>query len=362
MKKASALFTIFCLLLLFITGCSQSQQTSSTQPSAAASNAEASTSGADASTTPKAQVVKLIAAHVQTVPDAAFTQSMHLFADRVSEISDGQMNIEVHDGTLGTNETEIIDKLVMGAVDITVASPGFMSKLGVPEVDMFSLPYLIESTDHFGRVFSGEVGKDFADIVYEKTNQDFKVIGYWSAGIRSYYGKKPVNSPDDLKGVKIRTQSAPVQLEFWKSCGAIPTTVAFAEMYQALQQGVIDAAENDPLTVYQNEHHKTENGKYISETGHDISPRLFMIKGKVWEGLSAEQQGWIQAAADEASAHNIQYNIDMAQEARQKIAEDGAVINEVDIAPFVEIAIGIQDEFAAEQSFENWLEKIRAAR
>lgn len=306
--------------------------------------------------------VKLVAAHVQSVPDAAFTVSMHKFADRVEELSGGEMEVEVHDGTLGTQETELIDKLVMGAIDVTVVSPGFMAKLGVPEVDMFSLPYLIESNEHFETVFSGDIGKDFADVVYEKTDEDFKVMGFWSAGIRNYYGKKPVNSPADLKGVKIRTQSAPVQLEFWEKCGSIPTTVAFAEMYQALQQGVIDAAENDYLTVQQNEHHKTSNGKYISETGHDISPRLFMIKGDTWNQLSDKQKAWVEQAAEEATEYNIQYNIDMAEAAKKKVMEDGAVVNEVDIRPFVAIAVDIQDRFAEENGFGEWIDRIRAAR
>ena len=306
--------------------------------------------------------VKLIAAHVQSVPDAAFTVSMHKFADRVKELSGGEIEVEVHDGTLGTQETELIDKLVMGAVDVTVASPGFMAKMGVPEVDMFSLPYLIESNEHFQNVFGGDIGEDFADVVYEKTNEDFKVMGFWSAGIRNYYGKKPINSPADLKGVKIRTQNAPVQLEFWEKCGSIPTTVAFAEMYQALQQGVIDAAENDYLSIQQNEHHKTQNGKFLSETRHDISPRLFLIKGEVWKKLTDEQKTWVEQAAQEATEFNIQYNIDKAEESKKKMIEDGAVINEVDTEPFVEIAVDIQDEFAKKNGFEDWISRIRAER
>jgi tripartite ATP-independent transporter DctP family solute receptor len=344
MKKVILGITVSALMLVSFIACSGASSSSSGNASTEATAA-----------------VKLIATHVQTVPDAAFTVSMHLFADKVKEISGGKIEIEVHDGTLGTNETELIDKLVIGAVDITVASPGFMSKLGVQEVDMFSLPYLIESTDHFKKVFSGEVGKDFADIVYKKTNEDFKVLGFWSAGIRNYYGKKPVNTPADLKGIKIRTQNAPVQLEFWEKCGAIPTNVAFAELYQALQQGVIDAAENDYLTLQQNEHHKT-NSKFVSETGHDISPRLFMIKGDSWKKLNQEQQNLIQTVAAEATAYNIQYNIDKAGQSKQKIITDGGIVNTVKIAPFVTIAVEIQDKFAVKQGFEEWLKRIRSAR
>lgn len=345
MKKGLTFLVVVGLLTVSIAGCSEQKVVSETY---GVQERKAS--------------VKLLAAHVQSVPDAAFTVSMHKFADRVGELSGGEIEVEVHDGTLGTQETELIDKFVMGAIDVTVVSPGFMAKLGVPEVDMFSLPYLIESNEHFETVFSGDIGKDFADVVYEKTDKDFKVIGFWSAGIRNYYGKKPVNTPADLKGVKIRTQSAQVQLEFWEKCGSIPTTVAFAEMYQALQQGVIDAAENDYLTVQQNEHHKTNNGKYISETGHDISPRLFMIKGDVWNQLDDEQKAWVEQAAREATEYNIQYNIDMAEAAKKKVIEDGAIVNEVDIEPFVKIAVDIQDRFAEENGFGEWIDRIRAAR
>ena len=145
----------------------------------------------------------------------------------------------------------------MGAASMVVASPGFMTAIGVPEVDIFSLEYLFDSFDHWEKCLDGEFGDKMKDVVKEKTNNNFRIMAYWSSSVRDYYGKKPVTKPEDLKGMTIRTQSSQVQQDFWKACGAIPTSVAWGELYQALQQGVVDSAENDYTSFMLKEHHKT---------------------------------------------------------------------------------------------------------
>lgn len=179
----------------------------------------------------------------------------------------------------------------MGAVHLTVASPGFMTLLGVKEIDMFSLLYLFDSFDHWEACVDGRFGQDMNRLLAEKTDDRFRIMGYWTSSVRDYYGKKAVTAPGDLKGMTIRTQSTPVVQEFFKSCGAIPTSVAWGELYQALSQGVVDSAENDYTSFRLKEHHKTENGRYISETHHDYTTRLFLTTGQFYNALTEEQRG-----------------------------------------------------------------------
>ena len=178
--------------------------------------------------------LKIVAAHNQTSQENPYQYGMLKFKAVVEELSGGEISVDVHAGTIGTNEDELVEKLKLGAADVVVASPGFMTKIGIPEVDLFSLLYLFNSFDHWEKAVDGEAGKTLAAIINEKSKNTFKIAAYWSAGVRNYYGKKPINSMDGLKGMKIRTQMSGVVAEIWKQTGDIPTQVAWGELYQAL--------------------------------------------------------------------------------------------------------------------------------
>lgn len=270
----------------------------------------------------------------------------------------------VHKGTLGENENELIEKLEMGAASMVVASPGFMTAIGVPEVDIFSLEYLFDSFDHWEKCLDGEFGDKMKDVVKEKTGNNFRIMAYWSSSVRDYYGKKPVTKPEDLKGMTIRTQSSQVQQDFWKACGAIPTSVAWGELYQALQQGVVDSAENDYTSFMLKEHHKTPNGHYISETHHDYTTRLLLMNGAFYDGLTDEQKGWIDEAVEACTEEERQVVYRMFKESKEKVIADGAEVTnfeDVDIDAFKALALPIQDKFAADNNMTAELEMIRAA-
>ena len=252
----------------------------------------------------------------------------------------------------------------MGAASMVVASPGFMTAIGVPEVDIFSLEYLFDSFDHWEKCLDGEFGDKMKDVVKEKTGNNFRIMAYWSSSVRDYYGKKPVTKPEDLKGMTIRTQSSQVQQDFWKACGAIPTSVAWGELYQALQQGVVDSAENDYTSFMLKEHHKTPNGHYISETHHDYTTRLLLMNGAFYDGLTDEQKGWIDQAVEACTEEERQVVYRMFKESKEKVIADGAEVTnfeDVDIDAFKALALPIQDKFAADNNMTAELEMIRAA-
>ena len=309
----------------------------------------------------QAAPLKIVAAHNQTSLENPYQHGMMKFKEVLEKISGGEISVDVHAGTIGTNEDELVEKLQLGAADVVVASPGFMTKIGIPEVDLFSLLYLFNSFDHWEKAVDGEAGQTLAKIINEKSRNTFRIAAYWSAGVRNYYGKKPINTMDDLKGMKIRTQMSGVVADFWKQTGAIPTQVAWGELYQALQQGIVDCAENDYTNFSLLDHHKTVNGKFITETEHDYTTRFVLMNGKKFDSLTEQQQTWIVEAMKEATAKEREITYNMLSKSKERVIADGGTVNTIDKAPFIAIAVPIQDKLAEKLGIQNLVEMVRAA-
>lgn len=367
MKKKVSLLLAGALVAASLAGCGPTPPAAAPAAGsdAAAGGNAAPAAGGDAAAAPAANAeLNLIIASNQTSLDNPYSYGMDKFKEVLEDISGGKISVTVHKGTLGENENELIEKLEMGAASMVVSSPGFMTAIGVPEVDIFSLNYLFDSFDHWEKCLDGDFGNKMKDIVSEKTGNNFRIMAYWSSSVRDYYGKKDITKPEDLKGMTIRTQSSQVQQDFWKACGAIPTSVAWGELYQALQQGVVDSAENDYTSFMLKEHHKTDNGKHIAETHHDYTTRLLLMNGHFYDGLTDEQKAWIDEAVEACTKEEREVVYRMFEESKEKVIADGAVVTEfadVDIDAFKALALPIQDKFAADNNMTEELEMVRAA-
>ncbi|MDH3001152.1 C4-dicarboxylate ABC transporter substrate-binding protein [Chelonobacter oris] len=312
---------------------------------------------ADNSASNAHQTVRLVSAHNQTNMTNPYQIGMLKLKEEAEK--SGQFNVEVHAGTIGTNENELVEKLVLGGADIVLVSPGFMTSAGIDEVDLFSLLYLFNDYSHWEKVVDSDIGKKIAEIIYQKSGQKYYVVAYWSAGARHWYGKKPINTPQDAKGLKIRTQTAGVVSDFWTAIGAIPTSVAWAELYQALASNVVDGSENAYPYLVPMEHHKTDNGKYISETAHDYTTRLLLMRASVWDKLSEEQKNILQTALNEATQAERHAIYSEENQYKEKAIADGAVVNSVNVAPFNAAAKAIQDQWAEKHAMTDTLQQIR---
>lgn len=367
MKKTLVSLLAGAMVLGSIAGCSSGAKTVATTAAPAGDTQTTAAPAAEQKSEGTADVkpdLELIVAHNQTSLENPYAYGIIKFKEVVEEKSGGKIHVTLHHGTLGENESELIEKLEMGAASMVVASPGFMTSIGVPEVDMFSLLYLFDSFDHWETSLDGEFGNAMKDVVKEKTGNNFRIMSYWSSSVRDVYAKKAVKTPEDLKGMKIRTQSSQVQQDFWKACGAIPTSVAWGELYQALQQGVVDSAENDYTSFMLKEHHKTENGKYITETHHDYTTRLLLMSGNYYDSLTDEQRQWIDEAVEACTKEEREVVYRMFKESKEKVIADGAIVTnfeDVDIDAFKALALPIQDKFAADNNMTAELEMIRAA-
>ncbi|MBG9585857.1 TRAP transporter substrate-binding protein [Cytobacillus firmus] len=303
--------------------------------------------------------IKIVAAHNQTSPDNPYQTGLLKFKEVAESKSNGDIEVEVHAGTIGTEESELVEKLKLGAADVVLVSPGFMTQTGIKEIDLLALPYLFDSYEHWEKVVDGEVGEEMKKLVNEKSNNDFKLVGYWSAGVRHYYGKKPIEKMEDLKGLTFRTQTSGVIADYWKETGAIPTSIAWGELYQALQQNVVDSSENSYPYFIQQNHHKTDNGKYITETGHDYTTRFLLVNGKKFDSYTKEQQDILLEAAEASVQAEREAVYAQEEEYKEKAIAEGAVVNEIDRTPFVELAEPMQEKAAKDMGAEELLKKIK---
>lgn len=301
----------------------------------------------------------LKAGHDQTT-DASYHQLEIKFAELVAARTNGRVRVDVYPGAQLGSELEMTEGLRLGTIDFSAASVGNITPI-LPKTGILGVPYVIHNKTHRERLTDadGPFFKRLAQVV-DESNVGIKLLGITTAGVRSVYDtKKPIRTPDDLKGMKIRTMTSDVQVQSWKALGAIPTPIAFAEVYTALQSGVIDGAENAPVFFYTMKHH--EPAKYYSLTEHMIATGLFMMSKKTSDRLPPDLRDIIVRAGAEASAYERVVDEKLNEENLKKLIAAGVKVNEVDKEPFIQRVAPLQDKVARDTGATDLLELIRKA-
>ncbi len=307
----------------------------------------------------------LIIASNQTSQDNPYHFGLQTFKEVAEELSGGAISVVCSDGDISENEDELVKLLDDGEIQMAVCSPGFMSSAGASEVNMLSLLYLFNGFSHWETAMDGEFGSAMSDIILQKTNNKYRIMGYWSAGVRDYYGKIPITTAADVEGLTIRTQTSGVVKDYWTSLNAEPVNVGWGDLYDALKNNEVDSAENDYTNLMLKEHHTTENGKYICETHHDYTTRLFVMNGDFYDSLTSEQKNWIDTASLAATLQERSVTYEMMDSSKKQCISEGAVVTnyeQMDIESFKAPAIAIQDNYAQENGLVSYLEMIRRAQ
>lgn len=326
-----------------------------------------SIAGESGDNTAKAEepVLTLTIASNQTSQDNPYHFGLQTFKEVAEELSGGTIQVICSDGDLSEDEAELISMLDSGQIQMAVCSPGNMSSAGVSEVNMLSLLYLFDGFSHWEAAMDGEFGSAMTDVILQKTGNKYRIMGYWSAGVRDYYGKIPITTAADVAELTIRTQTSGVVSDFWTGIGAVPVNVGWGDLYDALNKNEVDSAENDYTNLMLKEHHTTPNGKYICETHHDYTTRLFIMNGDFYDSLTGEQKNWIDTAALAATLEERSVTYEMMDSSKEKCIADGAVVTDygkMDIASFKEPAVLIQDSYADENGLRSYLDMIRRAQ
>jgi len=303
-----------------------------------------------------AQDLQLRAGHDQPV-GSMYDEGHKKLQQLLEERSGGKMKLAVFPAAQLGSEVAMIEGVRLGTLDVTAAHVANASTV-VPELALFSVAYLFKDRDHYEKVVEDPKFQARIDQLVASKNLGVKVIGYYSAGVRNIYTRRgPASTPDDLKGTKIRVMNNPVEARIWNALGAIPTPMNFGEVYQSLQSGVLDAAENGLAVIESNRHYEAAKTIILSE--HQRSIALLLMNERKFNGLSADQKSTLLAAAREASVHERKRDAELNSEAIERMRAKGAQIVEPNRSTFSSRIAPIQDEVAATLKMTDVLELVR---
>lgn len=251
-------------------------------------------------------------------------------AERLEHHSGGTMRVDIYpSGQLG-GERELMELLQIGSLAMTKVSSSPMEGF-VPAMKVFSVPYVFRDNAHFWQVLNSDIGRELL-VAGEAVR--LRGLAYYDAGSRSFYSvKKPINTPADLTGMKIRVQLSPTAIEMVRAFGGSATPISWGELYTALQQGVVDGAENNPPSFYSSKHF--EVAKYFTLNEHTMVPDIMLISQYIWNGLTPQQQQWLQLAMDESVVYQRKLWQEATRESLDAVKAAGVEIIYPDKAPFV---------------------------
>lgn len=258
-----------------------------------------------------------------TVPDIhPITRALYMFEEIVERESGGAMKVEVYPSAqLGTGR-EMVEAIQMGNIHMGESTIAPFASW-TDEFSLLALPFLFDSREHAFRVVDSDLGRQMADNVAELTG--VRVIGFWENGIRQLTnGKKPVRSPEDLKGMKIRVMENPLYLNLFTAIGSNPMPMAFGELYTALQQKTIDGQDNPYAIVATNKFYEIQ--PYMTELGHVFDFSGFMINEEWYQGLGDKERALIDKAVAEATAYQREEAVKYELEAKKIVEETGVKI------------------------------------
>ncbi|MFA9439725.1 TRAP transporter substrate-binding protein [Uliginosibacterium sp. sgz301328] len=286
------------------------------------------------------------------------SQALKLFKEKVEKDSKGSVKIQLFfNGSLGS-EPDVVQQLRNGAVEITKVNASTLENFD-PVFKAFALPFLFTGKDNFYQVMEGPI----AEGIYSSTKRNGYIsLTFYDSGARSFYTKnKPINTPDDLKGQKLRVMDSQTAIRMVHLMGGIPTPMPYGEIYAALQQGVIDGAENNVTALTLGRH--GEVTKFYSLDEHSMIPDFLVISTKAWEKLTPEQQGILRKAARESTAYHKGLWKTAEEDAMKTAVEKmGVTIVRPEKKAFIDKVKPIYDEYTGDAVIGELVKKIRATQ
>lgn len=290
-------------------------------------------------------------------PSHPVHKAMVFMSDRCAEISAGELTIEIYpSGQLGS-EQQCVELLQIGSLAITKVSAAVMESF-TEDFKVLGLPYVFRSREHSFKVLDGAIGKELL-----LSTEPFWIRGlcFYDAGSRSFYTiDKPVEHPDDLKGLKIRVMKSITAMEMVKAQGGSPTPISWGELYTALQSGVVDGAENNPPSFYTSHHY--EVCKYYSLNEHTMVPDVLIVSSKVWAKLSDQEKKWLQQAADESVEVQRGLWAESEKESLEIVQEAGVTVTYPEKGPFAERVGELLDSYRDNEKIYGLISRIKEVK
>ena len=240
------------------------------------------------------------------------------FKKRAEELTQGKVKVEVYPNSQLYKDKEEMEALQLGAVQMLAPSLAKFGPLGVKEFEVFDLPFIFNDYDDLHKVTKGPAGKALLDKLAPK---GILGLAYWDNGFKSFSANSPMKTPADLKGKKFRIQNSKVLEEQMRTIKAIPQMLAFSEVYQALQTGVVDGAENPISNFYTQKMHEVQ--KYMTITDHGYLGYAVIVNKKFWDGLPADIRTQLETALVEATDYANTIAMDMNKKDLESVKASG---------------------------------------
>lgn len=275
-------------------------------------------------------------------PENPYGQGADHFAKLVKERTNGEVIVQVYPSSQLGNQRDLVEGLSFGTVDMTLTGTAVLGNF-IPEVSVFDLPFIFRDVSHAYKALD-TVGMELCKKGEER---GMITLAIWENGIRHMTNnKRPVRTPEDMKGLKIRVMEQPVYIQMMEALGASPTPMAMSELYTALQKGVIDGQENPLAHIATKRFYEVQ--KYISLTGHTYASEPLLISAIAWKKLSPEQQAIVRQAAEDTRDWQRQLCRDLEGKFLKTILDSGKseVNDDVDKAAFAAATKGVQDNYA----------------
>lgn len=254
-------------------------------------------------------------------------------AENVKERTDGRVIIEVFPNSEIGAERELTEGMTLGTVDLVVSSTAPVTNF-VPELGVLDVPFLFKDRDSAVEVLNGEIGEE----LFAKLKENGIIGMSWGEnGYRHITNSKhPINKPEDLKGLKIRTQENEIHIAAFKEMGALATPMAWTEALTGLQQGVVDAQENPAIVADQFKLYESKQ-QYMTLTGHVYSVAMYMMSQKTYDKLPADLRDIVIEEGQKAGAKERDLIVEMEKESLKSLEENGVeIVEDLDIKPFQE--------------------------
>lgn len=239
-------------------------------------------------------VMKAHDTHPAGYPTVAAIESM---GKKLDAATNGRIKFQMFPGAVLGQEKEAVEQVQLGAIQIARISLGVIGPI-VPEVNVFNMPFVFRDEAHMRKVIDGAVGDELLAKI-SASPAKLVALGWMDGGSRSLYTKKPVKTPADLKGVKVRMMGNPLFVDTMNAMGGNGISMAYGEVFSALQTGVIDGAENNPPSLFTSNHYTTGT-KYYAQTNHLIIPEIFVMSKATWDKLTDADKALVKKVSREA--------------------------------------------------------------
>jgi C4-dicarboxylate-binding protein DctP len=241
-----------------------------------------------------------------------------MFAKKAAELTKGRVRVEVYANSTLYKDKEEMEALQLGAVQMLAPSLAKFGPLGVKEFEVFDLPFIFSNYDDLHKVTTGPVGKQ---LLTKLESKGIRGLAFWDNGFKSFSLNTPIKVPADLKGKKMRIQSSKVLEEQMRAVGSLPQVMAFSEVYQALQTGVVDGTENPISNLYTQKMYEVQ--KHLTVTDHGYLGYAVIVNKKFWDGLPADIRKQLEEAMEQATRYANQIAKVENDESLEKVKKSG---------------------------------------